>query len=137
MADLAWHVSLLRLLMFGFSSLYQDLPHTVAYTERILAHSTLKQVRTVVHNITLTSCQATYTWPGYLPSPHLTSLLASQASLLASHRNALLVVVASYAAAGLGPGTSQLLVYLTSRPAAPVILAVLVFWSVMVQFYGS
>ena len=73
MADLAWHVSLLRLLMFGFSSLYQDLPHTVAYTERILAHSTLKQVRTVVHNITLTSCQATYTWPGYLPSPHLTS----------------------------------------------------------------
>ena len=69
MADLAWHVSLLRLLMFGFSSLYQDLPHTVAYTERILAHSTLKQVSTV-----FMAQHHTDQLPGYLHLARLSSL---------------------------------------------------------------
>jgi len=61
MADIAWHVSLLRFLSFGCVYLYEDLDQVTAYLDRILNHPILRK--------------ATYTWPGFLPFPYIKHML--------------------------------------------------------------
>ena len=76
--------------------------------ERILGHQTLKS--------------ATYTWPGYLPSPSLTSLLFKEAPLLTAEMNDVKVVLLSFMAGGITLGTSELVKYLLAGMAVRILL---------------
>jgi len=64
MADIVWHVSLLRFVTFGCDYLTENLSEVSAYMEKILQHPILRK--------------ATYTWPGFLPSPYLAPLLKTK-----------------------------------------------------------
>lgn len=110
MADIAWHVSLLRFLTFGCAYLWDGLPNVSAYMERSFAHPLLKS--------------ATFTWPGYLPSPHLSSLLKKEAGLVAAEKNRAAVVLVSMVS---GPdlGVRELAKYLLSGGMGSVFLATL------------
>ena len=97
MADLVWHVSLLRFLTFGCSYLTEAMPRVEAYRDRLLSHPLLKA--------------ATYTWPGFIPSPHLTALLKKEGSFVLAERNRALVVLLGLGG-GLLLGIKELIKYL-------------------------
>ena len=79
--------------------------------ERILGHQTLKM--------------ATYTWPGFLPSQNLTSLLYNEVSILAAEKNQVKLVLLSYIGGGVSLGTSELIKYIINGMAARTGIAVL------------
>ena len=79
--------------------------------ERILGHQTMKM--------------ATYTWPGYLPSPNLTALLNNEVSLLAAEKNQIKLVLLSFIGGGVSLGTSELMKYIFNGMAARTGVAVL------------
>jgi len=108
MADIAWHVSLVRFLTFGCAYLWEGLPNVSAYMERSFGHPLLKS--------------ATYTWPGYLPSPYLTSLLRREAGLVAAEKNQVAVVLVSMVC-GPGLGVWELGRYLISGGMGSAFLA--------------
>ena len=76
--------------------------------ERILGHPTLKS--------------ATYTWPGYLPSPSLTPLLFKEPPLLTAEMNDVKVVLLSFMAGGITLGTSELVKYLLAGQAVRILI---------------
>ena len=79
--------------------------------ERILGHQTLKS--------------ATYTWPGYLPSPSLTPLLFKEAPLLTAEMNDVKVVLLSFMAGGVKGitlGTSELVKYFLAGQAVRILI---------------
>ena len=96
MADLVWHVSLLRLLTVGCYYLTESMPRVEAYKERLLSHPMLKS--------------ATYTWPGYIPSPHLTKLLQKEGSLALVERNRAIIVLMGFQG-GIVLGLQELVKY--------------------------
>ena len=96
MADLVWHVSLLRLLTFGCYYLTESMPRIEAYKDRLLSHPILKS--------------ATYTWPGFIPSPHLTKLLQKEGSFALVERNRAIIVLMGFEG-GLFLGLKELLKY--------------------------
>ena len=100
MADIAWHVSLLRFLTFGCGYLWEDLPNVHTYISVVMNHPVLKK--------------ATYTWPGYIPSPHLTSLLRREGGLMLSERNRLMVVMMSFLEGGVCLGSLEMVKYVSS-----------------------
>eukprot|EP00092_Neocalanus_flemingeri_P017258 GFUD01018661.1.p1 GENE.GFUD01018661.1~~GFUD01018661.1.p1 ORF type:complete len:402 (-),score=99.65 GFUD01018661.1:1627-2772(-) len=111
MADIAWHVSLLRFLTFGCGYLWEDLPQVQSYLSHVLSHPVLKS--------------ATYTWPGYIPSPHLTSLLYQEAGMILSERNRLMVVMMSFLEGGVFMGLPELVKY-AGRGSVGMLLAVMI-----------
>ena len=111
MADLVWHVSLLRFLTFGCSYLTETMPRVEAYRDRLLSHPLLKA--------------ATYTWPGFIPSPHLTALLKKEGSFVLAERNRALVVLLGLSG-GLFLGLKELIKYLFEGWHGGVIWGILI-----------
>ena len=68
---------------------------------------------------------ATYTWPGFLPSQNLTSLLYNEVSILAAEKNQVKLVLLSYIGGGVSLGTSELIKYIINGMAARTGIAVL------------
>ena len=110
MADLVWHVSLLRLLTFGCGYLTEPMPRVEAYRDRLLSHPRLKT--------------ATYTWPGFIPSPNLTTLLWKEGTLAQVERNRALIVLLGFKG-GLFLGVKELVKYVLSGTSGVVSLGVI------------
>ena len=110
MADLVWHVSLLRLLTFGCDYLTKSMPRVESYRDRLLSHSVLKS--------------ATYTWPGFIPSPHLTNLLRKEGGMALVERNRALIVLMGFSG-GIFLGTKEFFKYLIDGWHGGVSLCVL------------
>ena len=120
MADLVWHVSLLRFLTFGCSYLTETMPRVEAYRDRLLSHPLLKA--------------ATYTWPGFIPSPHLTALLEKEGSFVLAERNRALVVLLGLSG-GLLLGLKELIKYLFDGWHGGVSLGILIL--IFTYSFGS
>ena len=82
--------------------------------DRILGHQNLKM--------------ATYTWPGFFPSPCLTPLLRKEVSLLAAEKNQVGVVVISYVGGGVTAGTTELVKYLFNGVVGRILVVLLAIW---------
>ena len=113
MADIAWHVSLVRFITFGCHYLYQDLPNVSLYVKTIISQKALKS--------------ATFSWPGYFPSPSLTSILKSEVSIWAAEKNQLQIVLLSYFA-GFGLGTFELTKYFFTGKIPQTMIVVIGLW---------
>ena len=113
MADIAWHVSLVRFITFGCHYLYQDLPNVALYVKAVISQKALKS--------------ATFSWPGYFPSPNLTSILKSEVSIWAAEKNQLKIVLLSYFA-GFGLGTFELTKYFFTGKIPQTMIVVIGLW---------
>ena len=72
--------------------------------------------------------EATYTWPGFIPSPYLTPLLQKEASLIKVERNRLLVVLTGFVGGGVRLGAWELVKYLTTGTLAKMYVVILGVW---------
>lgn len=113
MADIAWHVSLVRFITFGCHYLYQDLPNVAMYLKIVVSQKALKS--------------ATFSWPGYFPSPNLTSILKSEVSMWAAEKNQLKIVLLSYFA-GFGLGTFELAKYSFTGKIPQTMIVLIGLW---------
>ena len=84
------------------------------YMERVLSHPKLKE--------------ATYTWPGFIPSPYLTPLLQRESSLLKVERNRAMVVLTGFVGGGVRLGIWELVKYLTTGTFAKMYVIFLGIW---------
>ena len=71
---------------------------------------------------------ATYTWPGFFTSPHLTPLLRKEVSLAAAEKNRIRVVAISYLGGGVAPGTEELIGYLFHGTVGRILMVMIAVW---------